>query len=125
MGHYKDLEIARLGDPFYGLSDKPVGIGCFNNRLLRKYVDDFGSVAECSYSGKREKCLPFVDCVRKINDIINTYFTDAANEAGYDSHFDDDGDVGGFIKLGGGYIVPEGKTHYTDIAELLEGEARM
>lgn len=123
MGHYKDLEIARMGDPFYGLSDKPVGISCFNNRLLRKYVDDFGSVAECSYSGKREKCLPFVDCVRKVNDIINTYFTDAANEAGYDSHFDDDGDVGGFIKLGGGYIVPEGKTHYTDIAELLEGEA--
>lgn len=122
MERYKELEIARMEDPFFDVPDYPVGAQCFQNEILHKYVKSFDSLGICHYSRKQDYCVPFVDIVKHIHDIISTFFTDPGNEAGWDSHFDDEGNVPGFVNLGGGYIVPENKTHYEDSETLLSEE---
>lgn len=122
MGYYKDLEIARMEDPLHDAPEFLVGISCFENRLIREHIISVGDVGICHYSGIREETLPLKDILRFILDIVNSYFTDPADEAGWDRDLDDDGPVPGFVKMGSGYVVPVNKLHYYSTEELLEGE---
>lgn len=122
MGYYKELEIERMNDPFYDLDEHSVGVSCFNNNLLIDFIKQYGSKGVCSYTGKEEVIIGFKSIVEKIFEISTTYFSDAANEAGWYRELDEDGKVPGFTKLGGGYVVPDNKTHYETSEELLIGE---
>lgn len=119
MGQFKELAINKMENPFYDVPDISVGISCLGNKLLRAYILKNGEVGICHYSGKQELAISLKSILSEIYDIICYFFTDPANEAGWDSHFDD---TVGFVKLGGGYIVPNSKTHYENTESLIGEE---
>lgn len=122
MGYFKELEIERMENPFIDVPQRLVGISSFDNRLLRDYFDKYGEIGVCSYTGKEELTLPLCDVVRLIYDTVMEHFEDACDEAGWVPDMEDDGKVPGFHIEGNGYVIPDSRTYYDNIDELLEDE---
>lgn len=122
MGYFKELEIERMEDPFYDAPTNLVGATLFENRLLKESFAKYGTQGVCSYSGNNDLVMPLKDIIIEIYEIVMSHYGDADNEGvGWDSHFDkdEDDDTPGFYKGGGGYIIPENRSYYTDASELL------
>lgn len=122
MGYYKELEIERMQDPLFDVPNIIVGVSCFGNQLIISYIKRNGKVDICHYTGRKELTISLKVILRYILDIINEYFTDPVNEAGWDRHLDEEGSVPGFIKMGDGYVVPQYKAHYEYTEDLLQCE---
>ena len=120
MGYYKELEIERMEDSFMDVPSYSVGISLVGNQLLKEYIISEGESGVCKYSGRHETVIPFDSLLRKIHEIILDHYGDPDNEGvGWNSHFEDGGDCG-FREEGGGYVVPDNRSFYTEIGSLLE-----
>lgn len=101
-----------------GVSERLVSGQLFRNKLVRDYVDKYGTNGVCSYTKVETKVLPLRSIVKYVDSIILQYYGDPDNEAvGWDSGFEDD--IPGFHCEGGGYILPDNRHYYNNMQELL------
>ena len=118
MGRAKEMMIEMEQHPLTGVSDRLVSAQLFRNKLVREFVLQNGFNGVCSYCGGMTKVIPLKTVVEKIDSIILKYYGDPDNEGvGWDSGFEDD--APGYHTEGGGYLVPDNKSYYDDMHQLL------
>lgn len=118
MGRAKEMMIEMEQHPLTGVSDRLVSAHLFRNKLVREFVLQNGFEGVCSYCGDMSIVIPLKMVVEKIDNIILKYYGDPDNEGvGWDSGFEDD--APGYHTEGGGYIVPNDKSYYDDMHQLL------
>ena len=118
MGRAKELMLEMEQEPLSDVPDRLVSAHLFKNKLVHDYVFKHGFDAECSYCGDNTKVLPLKSIVEFIDNLILKYYGEASNVGlGWDSGFEND--TPGFHQEGGGYIVPNNKSYYDDMHQLL------
>lgn len=119
MNYWKELEIERIENPFMDIPEQNVGLSLFENKLLKEYIAQNGQPGMCDFSQKMDTVVTLRDLIIFIYDLLANYYGDIDNEGvGWDSSLEKD-PTPGFHSECGGYVVPNHRSYYDDIATLL------
>lgn len=115
MGRVKDYMMIDEERGFVLPPNKMVCADMFPHQTyIRERIEREGNVGTCSYSEKHDKVLPLSTIVEMVVTEFNNIYEDPANELPFESGGDsDDWKGSGLHKVGGGYILPEGKSIMT------------
>lgn len=120
MGKYKEIEMEWMEDPYYGVPDTPVGMTSFSNKLILNYFKKNGCKGICEYTGNEDTIIPLKELVMEISKIIDKHYEETDDAGlGWDPDLEDDGKVPGFHTEQNGYVVPDDRRSYDDMAEFL------
>ena len=119
MGRFKEMILEQDVSNHANVPDKLVAVHLFKNKLVREFAFQHRIDGVCDYCGKQTEVLPLSTIVKEIDRIIMEYFGNPDDEGlGWDSTLDRD-PVLGFRTEGGGYIIPNNRTYYDEMSELL------